>query len=89
MKIVKTLLAMSAAALIITGCATEPCGSRDFEDRGLISGWKFTPLQIAFGLSDDDPANFRRKILPFVEPAGGVRGGAGHRPAALYRRKSK
>ena len=53
MKIVKTLLAMSAAALIITGCATEPCGSRDFEDRGLISGWKFTPLQIAFGLSDD------------------------------------
>ena len=44
---------------------------------------------LAFGLSADDPANFRRKIRPFVEPAGGVRGGAGHRPAALYRRKSK
>ena len=44
---------------------------------------------LAFGLSDDDPANFRRKILPFVEPAGGMRGGAGHRPAALYRRKAK
>ena len=44
---------------------------------------------LAFGLSDDDPANFRRKIRPFVEPAGGVRGGAGHRPAALYRRKAK
>ena len=44
---------------------------------------------LAFGLSADDPANFRRKIRPFVEPAGGVRGGAGHRPAALYRRKAK
>ena len=44
---------------------------------------------LAFGLSADDPANFRRKILPFVEPAGGVRGGAGHRPAALYRRKTR
>ena len=44
---------------------------------------------LAFGLSADDPANFRRKILPFVEPAGGVRGGAGHRPAALYRRKAR
>ena len=43
---------------------------------------------LAFGLSADDPANFRRKIRPFVEPAGGVRGGAGHRPAALYRRKA-
>ena len=40
---------------------------------------------LAFGLSADDPANFRRKIRPFVEPAGGVRRGAGHRPAALYR----
>lgn len=44
---------------------------------------------LAFGLSADDPANFRRKILPFVEPAGGVRGGAGHRPAALYRRRRR
>ena len=44
---------------------------------------------LAFGLSADDAANFRRKIRPFVEPAGGVRGGAGHRPAALYRRKAK
>ena len=44
---------------------------------------------LAFGLSADDPANFRRKIRPFVEPAGGLRGGAGHRPAALHRRKSK
>ena len=44
---------------------------------------------LAFGLSADDPANFRRKIRPFVEPAGGLRGGAGHRPAALYRRKAK
>ena len=44
---------------------------------------------LAFGLSADDPANCRRKSRPFVEPAGGVRGGAGHRPAALYRRKAK
>ncbi len=41
-----------------------------------------------FGIADDTPANFRRKILPFVEPAGGVRRGEGHRPAALYRRTS-
>ncbi len=53
MKTVKTLLAILAAALILAGCATDPCCSRDFEDRGLISGWKFTPLQIGFGLSDD------------------------------------
>lgn len=39
-----------------------------------------------FGISDDTPANFRRKILPFVQPAGGVRRGEGHRPATLYRR---
>lgn len=40
-----------------------------------------------FGIADDAPANFRRKVLPLVEPAGGVRVGAGHRPAALYRRR--
>ena len=44
---------------------------------------------LAFGLSADDSANFRRKILPFIEPTGGVRGGAGHRPAALFRRRKR
>ena len=41
-----------------------------------------------FGIANDAPANFRRKVLPLVEPAGGVRSGAGHRPAALYRRRA-
>ena len=59
MKIVKSLLAMSAAALIVTGSAAEPAGEvrkpegeaaekRDDEawKKGLISGYKFTPLQV-------------------------------------------
>ena len=37
-----------------------------------------------FGISDDAPANFRRKFLPLLEPTGATRAGAGHRPAALY-----
>lgn len=40
-----------------------------------------------FGIADDNPANFRRKILPLVEPTGATSGGAGHRPAALFRRR--
>ena len=40
-----------------------------------------------FGIADDNPANFRRKILPYVEPTGSTSGGAGHRPAALFRRR--
>ncbi len=40
-----------------------------------------------FGIADDNPANFRRKILPYVEPTGAASGGAGHRPAALFRRR--
>ena len=57
MKIVKTLLAM-LAALILAGCAADSCHGRDFEDRGLISGWKFTPLQISVGLTDDNAILF-------------------------------
>lgn len=41
-----------------------------------------------FGIADDNPANFRRKILPYVEPTGGASGGAGHRPAALFRKRA-
>lgn len=41
-----------------------------------------------FGISHDAPANFRRKFLPLLEPAGAVRTGAGHRPAALYHARS-
>jgi ADP-ribose pyrophosphatase YjhB (NUDIX family) len=41
-----------------------------------------------FGIADDTPANFRRKLLPFVEPTGDVRSGEGHRPAALFRRRN-
>ncbi len=41
-----------------------------------------------FGIADDNPANFRRKILPYVEPTGATSGGAGHRPAALFRRRN-
>ncbi len=41
-----------------------------------------------FVIADDNPANFRRKILPYVEPTGAASGGAGHRPAALFRRRS-
>lgn len=33
------------------------------------------------------PANFRRKVLPFVEETDKISNGAGHRPAKLYRRK--
>jgi ADP-ribose pyrophosphatase YjhB (NUDIX family) len=40
-----------------------------------------------FGIADDNPANFRRKIMPYVEPTGDASGGAGHRPAALFRKR--
>lgn len=70
----------------------EPDAARDLAFAFVPEAFTLAELRgvfLAFGLSDDDPANFRRKIRPFVEPAGGVRGGAGHRPAALYRRKAK
>ena len=70
----------------------EPAAARDLAFAFVPRTFTLAELRevcLAFGLSADDPANFRRKIRPFVEPAGGVRGGAGHRPAALYRRKSK
>ena len=70
----------------------EPDAARDLAFAFVPKSFTLAELRgvfLAFGLSADDPANFRRKILPFVEPAGGVRGGAGHRPAALYRRKAK
>lgn len=41
-----------------------------------------------FGIADDNPANFRRKIMPYVEPTGATSGGAGHRPAALFRKRT-
>ena len=66
MKLVKTLLAMSAAALILAGCAAEPAGEvrkseseaaekrgdDEARGKGLISGYKFTPLQVWEGVSD-------------------------------------
>lgn len=70
----------------------EPDAARDLAFAFVPKSFTLAELRgvfLAFGLSADDPANFRRKIRPFVEPAGGVRGGAGHRPAALYRRKAK
>ncbi len=33
------------------------------------------------------PANFRRKVSEYVEETGNMSGGAGHRPAMLYRKK--
>ena len=33
------------------------------------------------------PANFRRKVCEYVEETGNMSGGAGHRPAMLYRKK--
>ncbi len=33
------------------------------------------------------PANFRRKVSEYVEETGNMTGGAGHRPAMLYRKK--
>ncbi|MBR4305481.1 MAG: NUDIX hydrolase [Ruminiclostridium sp.] len=35
------------------------------------------------------PANFRRKVSDYVEETGNMSGGAGHRPAMLYRRKMR
>ncbi len=35
------------------------------------------------------PANFRRKVSEYVEETGNISGGAGHRPAMLYRRRAK
>ncbi len=35
------------------------------------------------------PTAFRRMITPRVAPVGKMRGGAGHRPSALYRKKHK
>ena len=40
-----------------------------------------------FGIADDNPANFRRKIMPYVEPTKAKSGGAGHRPAVLFRQR--
>lgn len=40
-----------------------------------------------YGIADDNPSNFRRKVRPFVEPTGIFSFGDGHRPAALYRRR--
>ena len=40
-----------------------------------------------FGIKDDNPANFRRKNMRYVEPTGATSGGAGHRPAALFRQR--
>ena len=65
MKIVKTLLAM-LAALTLAGCAAEPAGEvrkseseaaekrgdDEARGKGLISGYKFTPLQVWEGVSD-------------------------------------
>ena len=34
------------------------------------------------------PANFRRKIMPFVQETDEVVSGAGHRPAKLFKKKN-
>jgi 8-oxo-dGTP diphosphatase len=70
----------------------EPDAARDLAFAFVPKRFTLAELRgvfLAFGLSADDPAGFRRKIRPFVEPAGGVRGGAGRRPAPLYRRKAE
>ena len=59
--------------------------------RFLPEGFTLTQLQQIYEMILEKKllmANFRRKILPYVEETDEIERGAGHRPSRLYRKKA-
>lgn len=86
-------LAFDHAKIVATALSAlqSDCGLRSLAFAFLPSEFTIAELQRMHELLTGRPelaANFRRKILPRLQPTGRIAGGEGHRPARIYERRT-